>query len=501
VSTAHADRPAASGLDPALRRLAVVVLTGSVMTVLDTTIVNVAVNTLGQRFHTSLSTIQWVLTGYTLALAMTIPISGWVVERFGGKTMWLVSLGLFTAGSVLCGAAWSPAALIAFRVLQGFGGGLLMPVGQTMLVRAAGPERIGRVLSLVSVPAMLAPVLGPVLGGVIVDNLDWRWLFYVNLPLCVLAMALAVRLLPPDTDRHPARLDATGLALLSPGLALLVFGLSRAAQPDGLADAGLLLGCGLGAALILGFCWHALRRTDRPLVDLRLFRHRPFSASAGTMFMYSAGVYGLMIVLPLYAQLVRHDSPLRAGALLVPLGLGAIVTMPLSGRLTDRYNSPRTVALAGILLVLVGMFGYTRIDADTGRALLLGAVFVVGLGHGLILPPIMSVAYQGLSRAQVPAATAGFTIVIRVASSIGTALLAVVLQAYLRAEFPGTGASLAEAGRLGGTPGGTAGLARAFGHTFWWALAVTLVALLLALLVPARKAAPAREAVPAPPGG
>ncbi|MEN3357714.1 MAG: hypothetical protein V7637_1696 [Mycobacteriales bacterium] len=491
MTTARTEEPAAAAaFDPALRRLAAVVITGAVMTVLDTTIVNVAVDTLGRQFHTSLSTIQWVLTGYTLALAMTIPITGWAVQRFGGKTMWLVSLGLFIGGSVLCGAAWSTTSLIAFRVVQGFGGGMLLPVGQTMLARAAGPERMGRVMSVVAVPAMLAPVLGPLLGGVIVDNLDWRWLFYVNLPICAVALLLAIRLLPPDTDRQPARLDVTGLALLSPGLALLVYGLSRAAEPAGLADPGLLLGCGLGAALVLGFCWHALWRTDRPLLDLRLFRHPPFRVSAGMMFLYSAGVYGLMIVLPLYAQLVRHDSPLRAGALLAPLGLGAIVTMPISGRITDRYNSPRAVAFAGILLVLAGMLGYTRIDAGTGRGLLLGAVLLIGLGHGLLLPPVMSVAYQGLDRAQVPAATAGFNIVVRVAGSVGTALLAVVLQGYLRSEFPGTDASLGGAGRLGATPAGTARLAQAFGHTFWWALAVTLGALLLTLLVPARKAVP-----------
>jgi EmrB/QacA subfamily drug resistance transporter len=491
--TASTERPAAVGFDRELIQLAAVVVAGAVMTVLDTTIMNVAIGTLGRQFGAPLSTIQWVLTGYTLALAATIPITGWAMERFGGKTMWLVSLGLFIGGSMACGLAWSAPALIAFRVVQGAGGGMLLPVGQTMLVRAAGPARMGRVMTFVAVPAMLAPVLGPVLGGLIVDNLDWRWLFYVNVPLCAVALVLAIRLLPADTERRPARLDGTGLALLGPGLALLVYGLSRAAEPAGLADTGLLLGAGLGALLITGFCWHALRRTDQPLVDLRLFRHRPLSASVGTLFLYSAGVFGVMIVLPLYAQLVRHDSPLQAGVLLAPLGLGAMVTMPISGRITDRYG-PARVALAGIAVAAAGILAYTPVGATTGRGWLLAAAFVVGLGHGLLMPAIMAAAYLGLGRAAVPAATTLFNVAIRVASSAGTALLAVVLQASLRSQFPGSPVSAGLAESLASQPGSTGRLATAFGHTFWWALVITAAALLPALLVPARKVTPAPPA-------
>jgi EmrB/QacA subfamily drug resistance transporter len=248
-----------TGFDPALRRMALVVALGAIMTILDSTIVNVAINTLGKDFDTSLSTIQWVITAYILALSMTIPITRWVVERFGAKTMWLTSLTLFIAGSVLCGAAWSAPSLIAFRVLQGIGGGLLMPVGQSMLAREAGPERMGRAMAVIAVPGMLAPVLGPVLGGVILDHLSWRWMFYINVPFCALALVLAVRLLPRDQDRRvDSRLDAVGLALLSPGLAALVYGLSRTGESSGVTGAGALTGLVAGAALTAGAsarCW------------------------------------------------------------------------------------------------------------------------------------------------------------------------------------------------------------------------------------------------------
>ncbi|HEV3131002.1 MAG TPA: MFS transporter, partial [Acidimicrobiales bacterium] len=172
-----------AGIDPHLRRLALVVVLGTIMSILDTTIVNVAIATLARDFHSPLSTVQWVSTGYLLALAMVIPLTGWAMERFGAKRMWIISLVLFLAGSALCGASWSVQSLIVFRVLQGIGGGMIMPIGQSILATAAGPQRMGRVMSLLGVPMLLGPVLGPVLGGLIVDTVSWRWIFYVNIPI------------------------------------------------------------------------------------------------------------------------------------------------------------------------------------------------------------------------------------------------------------------------------------------------------------------------------
>src|SRR5690242_16379978 len=177
-------------------RIAFVVILGSIMSILDTTIVNVALETLGRELHTALSDIQWVITGYMLSLAAVIPVTGWAARRFGPKRVYLLALVLFTAGSALCGFATSATELIVFRVLQGIGGGMILPMGQLMMATAAGPKRMGRVMSVVAVPAMLAPILGPTLGGVIVDYMTWRWIFFVNLPIGALAFFLAVRLLP-----------------------------------------------------------------------------------------------------------------------------------------------------------------------------------------------------------------------------------------------------------------------------------------------------------------
>src|SRR5437763_12924355 len=184
-----------------------VIVLGAIMSILDATIVNVAVPTLGRRFHASISSIQWVMTAYLLAFATVIPLSSWASRRFGATRVWMAALAVFMAGSVLAGVSWSLGTLILFRVVQGAGGGLIMPVGQAILARAAGPERMGRVMSIVGIPMLLAPVFGPVVGGVLVDGASWRWSFFVNLPVGLLAVALAVRLLAPSAPQPVQRLD------------------------------------------------------------------------------------------------------------------------------------------------------------------------------------------------------------------------------------------------------------------------------------------------------
>jgi MFS family permease len=329
--------PSASpGLDRDLLRLASVVVLGTIMSILDTTIVNVAIETLGRELHSSLSAIQWVSTGYLLALATVIPLTGWAMERFGGKRMWMISVTLFMAGSALCGLSWSVESLIVFRVLQGFGGGMILPIGQAILAQAAGPQRMGRVMSVIGVPTLLGPVLGPVIGGLIVDHFSWRWIFFVNLPVGAVALLMAWRILPAaDVRRSRPALDLRGLLLLSPGLAALVYGLSEFGIKGGLDHWSVLVGIVAGAVLLVGFVVHARRIGAGALIDLRLFQDRAFSAASGTVLVFGISLFGAMFVLPLYYQVVRGQSALDAGLLLAPQGLGAATAMPIAGRLTD----------------------------------------------------------------------------------------------------------------------------------------------------------------------
>src|SRR5947199_210212 len=326
------------GLGREILVLAGVVILGTIMTVLDLTVVNVAIPTLARDLGASIPAIQWVMTGYMLAFATVIPLTGWAAERFGARRAWIFALLVFLAGSVLAGAAWSLESLIAFRILQGLGAGMILPVGQTILAQAAGPERMGRVMSLIGVPMLLAPVFGPVLGGAIVDSVSWRWIFYLNLPVGALALLAAVRLLPEATPRLGQRLDLRGLVLLSPGIALFLYGVSEAGHAGGF-DATRAAVTAVGAALVVLFVGHALARGRGALIDLSLFGRRGFAAAAATNFLLPVALFGALILLPLYYQVVRQQSPLDVGLLLIPQGVGAAVAMPIAGWMTDKLGA------------------------------------------------------------------------------------------------------------------------------------------------------------------
>jgi EmrB/QacA subfamily drug resistance transporter len=456
-----------SGLDRQVLVLGGVVVLGTIMAILDATIVNVAIHTLGRELDASISTVQWVLTGYLLAFAAVIPLSGWAIERFGAKRVWMASLLLFMAGSALAGAAWSIGSLIGFRVLQGLGGGLIMPVGQTILAQAAGPQRIGRVMSVIGVPMLLGPIFGPVIGGVLVDQVSWRWIFFVNLPVGIVALVLARRLLPATTPQRGERLDLRGLALLSPGIAVFVYGLSEAGTAGGFGGTRTLAGLALGLGLVALFVRHAWRRRTTALLDVSLFARRGFAAAAGTNFLIGTALFGALILLPLYFQTVRGESPLATGLLLVPQGLGAALAMPLAGRLTDEIGA-RLVIPAGIVLALLGTAVYTQVGPETSYVVLSGALFSVGLGLGATIMPSMAVAYQAVSREAIPRATSAINVIQRIAGSVGTALMAVVLQRSVEQSHTQTPAAVADA----------------FGSTFWVALGVIATALVPALLLP-----------------
>src|SRR4051794_5133037 len=480
-------------MDRALMLVAAVVVLGAIMSILDTTVVNVALKTLSADFNTDLATIQWVATGYTLALATVIPLTGWAADRFGTKRLYLASIGMFVAGSALSGLAWSSETLIFFRVLQGLGGGMLMPAGMTILTRAAGPQRVGRVMGVIGVPMLIGPILGPILGGWLVDDVSWRWIFYVNVPIGAVALVLASRILPADRPQPSERLDVLGLALLSPGLAAFVYGLAETSSQGGLSSPKAVIPLFAGVILITAFILHA-RRTQNALIDVRLFSHGTVSAASATTCLFAMSFFGAMLLLPLYYQIVRGASALEAGLLLAPQGFGAMLTMPIAGRMTDRTGAGRIV-LVGLAFVLVGTVAFALVTDSTSYWLLGGALFVRGIGMGATMMPAMSAAYQTLSHAAVARATSALNIIQRVGGSIGTAVLAIVLQHQITSEFPVTGRGGGGLEAVQSLPPRlhdqvAPKLANAFGSTFWWAVAMTALAVIPALLLPRHPPAP-----------
>jgi EmrB/QacA subfamily drug resistance transporter len=462
--------PAPRPLDRRVFMIAAAVSLGAIMTVLDATIVSVAIGTLSREFGSPLPAIQWVLTAYLVAMAAVIPLTGWATDRFGGKRVWMFALVLFVGASALCGLAWSAWSLIVFRAVQGLGAGMIAPVGMTLVAQAAGPRRMGRAMGVVGVPLMLGPVLGPMLGGVLLSTGSWQWIFFGILPIGVITVLWSRRVIEPTPARRGERLDLTGLLLLSPSLALLVYGASELASSAGFHSRGMVIGLFGGSALLVLFVVHA-RGVERPLLELRHFANRAFVAAGAVQALTGVVLYGAMLLLPLYYQVVRGASALTAGLLLMPQGIGAALIMLGTGRMVDR-GAGRLLVLTGLPVLAAGFIAFTR---SSSYLVTSASLFVVGLGTGALVGPLTRAVYLAGDRADLPGATATLSILQRMGGALGTALCAVVLRHNLD--------HLA----------GPAAPAAAFSATFWLPLVVAAVAVLPALLLPR----PRRLVVPA----
>lgn len=501
---AHQTAVPSAKLDRSVIVTGLVIVAGMIMVVLDTTIVNVALDSLSGEFGASLSTTQWVVTGYLLAVAMVIPLTGWAMDRFGAKATWITSVSLFVAGSALCAAAWNIESLVAFRVLQGLGGGMLLPAGQAMIARAAGPDRMGRAMAILGVPMLLGPVFGPVLGGLLVDYTSWHWLFLVNVPVGILAVALAVWKLPAGEAGDAGRLDLRGLVLLSGSLASLLYGLSEAGSQGGFGEwsvFGWLIGGAAGLGL---YVWHSLYRGASSIIDVRLLANRLFASGTVTVFLVAIGMFGGMLLLPLYYQTVRGEDALAAGLLLAPQGLGAIVAMVIGGRLTDRIGAGWVVPV-GVVLALVGTYPFTQIGFDTSYVWLSIALFVRGMGLGSVMMPTISAAYTKLKKEDVTRAAPTLSALQQVGASLGSALLVTALTQHLTGLLTdqGLAASGSGADQLGAIPAEAMPvvgplLADSFGYAFWIAFALTAVIIIPALALP-RHAKRGKDTAPTEP--
>ena len=418
-------------LDKRVMVVAGVVVLGAVMSILDITVVAVAQRTFQDVFDKSQAQVAWTATGYTLALAMVIPLTGWAADRFGTKRLYILAIVLFTAGSALCSTATSLEMLVFFRVLQGLGGGMLMPLGMTIMTREAGPERLGRVMAILGVPMLLGPIFGPILGGWLIDVASWHWIFLINVPIGIVATVYAWRVLDRD-EVHPSEsFDFVGMLLLSPGLALFLYGVSSipaAKQEHGtMFTKTVVISSVLGLALVAAFVPWALRKKNiHPLVQLRLFTNRYMTVAVITMTLFAMAFFGASLLFTLYFQQVRGESPLASGWLVAPQGFGAMVTMPIAGFLADKIG-PGKVVLTGLVLDTVGMAMLIPIDEKTPYSYIITSFVVMGLGMGSTMMPVFTAALASLKRADIARGSTLMNITQQIAISMGTAMFSVLL--------------------------------------------------------------------------
>ena len=443
---------------------------GSLLLNLNTTSVNVALDRLMGYFAAPLATVQWIVTGYLLALALVLPSFRWMVERLGSRRLYVGCLLAFTATSTLCACAWSAESLIVFRVLQGSVGGLLTPLAQALAAQLAGPKRMGRAISIMSIPVLVAPLLGPTVAGFIIEHLSWRWIFLFNAPLGILGAWLAQRRLPPGYGTKRTRLDFLGLFLLSPGIGLFTYAVSLVGHQASFTPAAVA-GFAVATCLIVAFVLDAWRRPDTALIDLRLFRHAKFDAALAAYLLTSFGEFGAQLILPLYYQQVRGESALSTGLLLAPQGIGMLLTLPRAGRLADRIDNGKIV-IGGVVLTLLGTYAFMEVTAHSSYLLLCASLVLRGAGLGATAAPALSSAYKQLTRDEIPNGTTAVNIVQRLGAPLGTATMAVTLQwflAHLRATH--------------------APVASAFAHTFGVSAALSGLAIFAGLVL-ARNTAP-----------
>jgi EmrB/QacA subfamily drug resistance transporter len=479
-------------------KVAGVVVLGAIMSILDITVVNVALPTFETTFGSAghplaYSTVAWTVTAYTLALATVIPLTGWAADRFGTKRLYMAAIALFTLGSALCAMATSINMLISFRVLQGLGGGMLMPLGMTIMTRAAGPKRMGRLMAILGVPMLLGPIGGPILGGWLIDAASWHWIFLINVPIGAIALIYSYFALPKDSPHPSESFDFVGMLMMSPGLALFLYGVSSI-PAEGRLDAPKVLIPGIvGLVLVVSFVFYSFK-PKHPLLDLRLFRNRNLAISIITMFLFAIAFFGGLLLVPTYFQQIRGESVLRAGLLVAPQGIGAMLTMPIAGALTDKFPVGRIVPF-GLVFIAAGMAALTQITSTTSYSVLIGILFVMGLGMGGTMMPIMTSALKTLRSAEVARGSTLLNITQQIASSIGVAVMSVILTNGLKDAKLGPAAILARhdpqiAQQIGGDAGikvGLANAAHAFAHTYWVAFALVLVTVAAALFLPRKQ--------------
>jgi DHA2 family multidrug resistance protein len=415
-------------------------MVGTFMVVLDTTIVNVSLPHIAGNLSASIEESTWALTSYLAANAIILPITGWLANYFGRRRLLLLSVAGFTAASVLCGLSTSLTMLVAWRIVQGLTGGVLQPLAQAIMLEVFEPRDRGKAMAFFGLGVVVAPVLGPVLGGWLTDNYSWRWVFYVNLPVGIAAffMLRAYVFDPPYITRGSARIDYWGIGLLALGIAALQIGLDQGQQDDWFSSRVIVALSVVAIVGLVGFVVHAMTTRD-PVVDLRLFKEPTFAMGVALITAMGVGLYGSLVLMPVLLQTLLGYPSLQAGYAMAPRGLGSVVAMPVVGLLMNRLDPRRMLAL-GFLLNGLTMYWMSVLNLDSGFWDIFWPQFVQGIGMGLLFVPLTTVAVDRIAQKDMGQASSLFNLLRNIGGSVGIALTETVLARERQAHINVLGA-------------------------------------------------------------
>ena len=409
---------------------------GAIAPMLDSTMVNIAIDQLTKTFQTDLAMIQWAITGYVLAMAMAVPIAGWLMNHFNGKKIFIGAVILFGITSILAGISWSVTSFIVFRLLQGFSAGIITPLMSTLLVKTAGPENVGRVMAIVSTPMIFGPILGPVLGGFIVQAASWRWIFFINVFIILIAAPLMAKTLPNfEPFNRKSKLDIFGIADLSIMSAALIYGISKAADHATFKNGESLLWTGVGIFCLVVYIFYDRFKKHATVLPLTIFAHRSFNASSIGLFFANIAIMGPMLILPLFFQNFRHFSAMEAAIAMIPQGVGMLITRPLIGKMIDKLGA-KYVVIVSLILSLIGTIPLVFVTNTTSMVWIALILFIRGTSFGGINLPLTSDAYTGLEDEELPDAGVGINIIENLGSSFGSAMIATVVATVLQGAQP-----------------------------------------------------------------
>jgi EmrB/QacA subfamily drug resistance transporter len=452
-------------IPPGLIKICTIMMVGIIAPAMDATIVDVAIQTIGKEMNASLSAVQWITTAYILAMGITVPLAGWLDNRFRIKKIYTITLIVFFVSSILSSLSWNIQSLIVFRIIQGAGAGILLPTLQSAIIQYAWGQKLGSLMSIIGIPMLIVPILGPVIGGFIVNSLPWRWIFYVNIPICLIALLLTIHLPEIEPINDKQRPDIAGMILSSAFFILFILAISEITSSDNLSSGGFMFSLTGGIICLIVFIIYSLKTKMEPAIDIRLYKLKSFTASSILFFTSAIVSTGVLFILPLFFQQVKGESSFIAGLMLAPQGIGMIFTRGIAGKLTDRIGA-RFVVSTGLVIVSAGTLPFLFAGAGTNTIFLILALFVRGAGLGAVTIPIMASVYDELSQKEITHGTIVTRILQQIGGAFGTAVLAARLTAYLPQS--------ADPGLVG----------RAFHLVFAWSLGFTLISIIPALILP-----------------